>query len=133
MGVGVEIVALTDVVIVAVGTIIAPVPDGITRVATIVAWVCGAALGIPKHMPYALATAWSIKSLLVPAGIQEGFFGYLPDASDPRQAFRLLSAMTHWTPPSPTVNPDFPVCLQRHSSEGAVPQMSASKLADMND
>lgn len=54
---GVGLLVIIDFVTVAVGTIIAPVPDGMTRVATMVECVCGAALATLEHISYAFNTA----------------------------------------------------------------------------
>lgn len=53
---------LEDAVMAVVGTTTGPVPEGITKVATMVACVRGAALATPEHMLYAFATVCSVES-----------------------------------------------------------------------
>lgn len=53
--------------------------------------------------------------------------------SIPVQAPILFSATIHCTAPSPIVNPDAPVCEQRHCSEGVVPQRLDAKFASRKD
>mgnify|MGYP003662535677 CR=1 FL=1 len=101
------------------------------RVAVIVAWVFGNALGCPVHMAYAPFTTESMsKSAFENSSLPQK---QLPFAELPWQNPILISDIIHCTAPSPIVYPEVLLVEQRQSSVGFVAQVPEGKLASKNE
>lgn len=100
------------------------------RVAVIVAWVFGSALGCPKHMPYAPFTTESVtESVFTPLSCQN----HSPFAEPPWQNPILISDIIHCTAPSPIVYPDVLLLEQRQFRVGFAEQVPVGKLVSKNE